>query len=87
MLQRDRSGPQIRDKDNNPNQRKHVSKYMRSVAYGFKDVSDGRSCGREWSRHKESRAISKAVHTLTDWIVSWKYIGICFVFASYIEIK
>ncbi|NWS91380.1 RIC1 protein, partial [Toxostoma redivivum] len=28
MLQRDRSGPQIRDKDNNPNQRKHVSKCM-----------------------------------------------------------
>lgn len=40
MLQRDRSGPQIRDKDNNPNQRKHVSKYMWSTAYGFKDVSN-----------------------------------------------
>jgi len=28
MLQRDRSGPQIRDKDSNPNQRKHVSKHI-----------------------------------------------------------
>lgn len=26
MMQRDRSGPQIREKDNNPNQRKLVSK-------------------------------------------------------------
>lgn len=39
MLQRDRSGPQIRDKDNNPNQRKHVSKYLWDTAYGVKDVS------------------------------------------------
>ncbi|NXN25381.1 RIC1 protein, partial [Nycticryphes semicollaris] len=31
MLQRDRSGPQIRDKDNNPNQRKHVIVLAQSV--------------------------------------------------------
>ncbi|OXB62778.1 hypothetical protein ASZ78_017074 [Callipepla squamata] len=36
MLQRDRSGPQIRDKDSNPNQRKHVSKHM-IYCDGFKD--------------------------------------------------
>lgn len=47
MLQRDRSGPQIRDKDNNPNQRKHVSKYMWSTVYGFKDGSHGRSFARD----------------------------------------
>lgn len=70
MLQRDRSGPQIRDKDNNPNQRKHVSKYMWSIAYGFKDASDGRSCSRECCRHKENRTTTKAVSTLTDRIVS-----------------
>lgn len=66
MLQRDRSGPQIRDKDNNPNQRKHVSKYMWSTAFGFKDVSDGRSCAREQSKHKENRVTSKAVSTVPD---------------------
>lgn len=44
MLQRDRSGPQIRDKDSNPNQRKHVSKRMKCCD-GFKDDSDWRNCG------------------------------------------
>lgn len=29
MMQRDRSGPQIREKDSNPNQRKLVSKSLR----------------------------------------------------------
>lgn len=29
MMQRDRSGPQIREKDSNPNQRKLVSKSVR----------------------------------------------------------
>lgn len=38
MLQRDRSGPQIRDKDNNPNQRKHVSKHTWNIVYGFQDA-------------------------------------------------
>lgn len=50
MLQRDRSGPQIRDKDNNPNQRKHVSKCMWNTVYGFKmsvteEVLEGSSPG------------------------------------------
>lgn len=83
MLQRDRSGPQIRDKDNNPNQRKHVSKYMWSTAYGFQDVSDGRSYTREWFRHKENRVISKAVPTVTTELLA----GSILVFASYIEME
>lgn len=49
MLQRDRSGPQIRDKDSNPNQRKHVSKHIWNVVMASKITKIGEVVGESGS--------------------------------------
>lgn len=66
MLQRDRSGPQIRDKDNNPNQRKHVSDVIFCMASKMSMTGEFVKGSSTAVKKENKMYLHRAVSTLTS---------------------